>query len=192
MTHPIKVDSRPLVSATTGCDSVCNNPKLSIAKGVWSACCVTTGPECWTVAMGEGESGGLRCLFCFSDGKDQMSCKHQLLAFVSLLETNKPYLVNCVRIPALQVGLCLDWDWTVAWRSRPLPPLASGVVCSSSGWLSFVAMLSYLLSVCCHQALSPAPRGIPRSHILSAHSWGKAYVMSSRETGSTREHLSSQ
>ncbi|XP_035316069.1 probable ATP-dependent RNA helicase DHX34 isoform X1 [Cricetulus griseus] len=36
------------------------------------------------------------------DDKDQMSCKHQLLAFVSLLETNKPYLVNCVRIPALQ------------------------------------------------------------------------------------------
>lgn len=36
------------------------------------------------------------------DGRDQMSCKHQLLAFVSLLETNKPYLVNCVRIPALQ------------------------------------------------------------------------------------------
>lgn len=31
-----------------------------------------------------------------------MNCKHQLLAFVSLLETNKPYLVNCVRIPALQ------------------------------------------------------------------------------------------
>lgn len=57
MTHPIKVDNRSLVSATTGCDSVCNNPKLSIAKGVWSACCVTMGPECWTVAMGEGESG---------------------------------------------------------------------------------------------------------------------------------------
>ncbi|XP_036029516.1 probable ATP-dependent RNA helicase DHX34 [Onychomys torridus] len=44
-------------------------------------------------AGGEGRS---------QDGKDQMSCKHQLLAFVSLLETNKPYLVNCVRIPALQ------------------------------------------------------------------------------------------
>uniref|UniRef100_A0A8C3WLY8 Probable ATP-dependent RNA helicase DHX34 n=1 Tax=Catagonus wagneri TaxID=51154 RepID=A0A8C3WLY8_9CETA len=34
--------------------------------------------------------------------KDKMSSKHQLLTFVSLLETNKPYLVNCVRIPALQ------------------------------------------------------------------------------------------
>uniref|UniRef100_A0A8C0ACB6 Uncharacterized protein n=1 Tax=Bos mutus grunniens TaxID=30521 RepID=A0A8C0ACB6_BOSMU len=31
-----------------------------------------------------------------------MSSKHQLVTFVSLLETNKPYLVNCVRIPALQ------------------------------------------------------------------------------------------
>ncbi|KAM6223638.1 putative ATP-dependent RNA helicase DHX34 [Rhynchocyon petersi] len=41
-----------------------------------------------------------------SDGsrgdKDKMSSKHQLLTFVSLLETNKPYLVNCVRVPALQ------------------------------------------------------------------------------------------
>ncbi|XP_064345524.1 probable ATP-dependent RNA helicase DHX34 isoform X3 [Camelus dromedarius] len=37
------------------------------------------------------------------DDKDKMSSKHQLLTFVSLLETNKPYLVNCVRIPALQV-----------------------------------------------------------------------------------------
>ncbi|XP_066229946.1 probable ATP-dependent RNA helicase DHX34 [Saccopteryx leptura] len=36
------------------------------------------------------------------DDKDKMSSRHQLLAFVSLLETNKPYLVNCVRVPALQ------------------------------------------------------------------------------------------
>ncbi|XP_057568770.1 probable ATP-dependent RNA helicase DHX34 isoform X2 [Hippopotamus amphibius kiboko] len=36
------------------------------------------------------------------DDKDKMSSRHQLLTFVSLLETNKPYLVNCVRIPALQ------------------------------------------------------------------------------------------
>lgn len=50
---------------------------------------------------------GLARLFRVSDGKNHTSCKHQLLAFVSLLETNKPYLVNCVRIPALQVGLCL-------------------------------------------------------------------------------------
>ncbi|XP_004694295.1 PREDICTED: probable ATP-dependent RNA helicase DHX34 [Condylura cristata] len=36
------------------------------------------------------------------EDKDKMSSRHQLLTFVSLLETNKPYLVNCVRIPALQ------------------------------------------------------------------------------------------
>lgn len=36
---------------------------------------------------------------------DGMSCHHQLLAFVSLLETTKPYLVNCIRVPALQTLL---------------------------------------------------------------------------------------
>ncbi|XP_036601733.1 probable ATP-dependent RNA helicase DHX34 [Trichosurus vulpecula] len=39
------------------------------------------------------------------DHRDGMSSRHQLLAFVSLLETNKPYLVNCVRLPALQALL---------------------------------------------------------------------------------------
>lgn len=38
-----------------------------------------------------------------SDRKD--SSRHQLLAFVTLLETNKPYLSNCVRVPALQALL---------------------------------------------------------------------------------------
>nr|XP_057936337.1 probable ATP-dependent RNA helicase DHX34 [Doryrhamphus excisus] len=33
------------------------------------------------------------------------SSKHQLLAFVTLLETNRPYLSNCVRVPALQALL---------------------------------------------------------------------------------------
>ncbi|KAM4743028.1 putative ATP-dependent RNA helicase DHX34 isoform 1-T2 [Anableps anableps] len=37
------------------------------------------------------------------DRKD--SSRHQLLAFVTLLETNKPYLSNCVRVPALQALL---------------------------------------------------------------------------------------
>lgn len=41
------------------------------------------------------------------DDKDKMSSEHQLLSFVSLLETNKPYLVNCVRIPALQIPYSL-------------------------------------------------------------------------------------
>ncbi|XP_018520968.1 LOW QUALITY PROTEIN: probable ATP-dependent RNA helicase DHX34 [Lates calcarifer] len=35
----------------------------------------------------------------------QDSSRHQLLAFVTLLETNKPYLSNCVRVPALQALL---------------------------------------------------------------------------------------
>ncbi|TSR87279.1 putative ATP-dependent RNA helicase DHX34 [Bagarius yarrelli] len=33
--------------------------------------------------------------------------KHQLVAFVTLLETNKPYISNCIRVPALQVLLLL-------------------------------------------------------------------------------------
>ncbi|XP_048121136.1 probable ATP-dependent RNA helicase DHX34 [Alosa alosa] len=33
------------------------------------------------------------------------SSRHQLLAFVTLLETNKPYVSNCVRVPALQALL---------------------------------------------------------------------------------------
>lgn len=62
--------------------------------------------------MGEGMSGrwvgrvGLSCPLDPLDDRDKMSSRHQLLTFLSLLETNKPYLVNCVRIPALQVGLC--------------------------------------------------------------------------------------
>ncbi|ELK18606.1 Putative ATP-dependent RNA helicase DHX34 [Pteropus alecto] len=46
----------------------------------------------WEARAGEGSR----------DDRDKMSSRHQLLTFVSLLETNKPYLVNCVRIPALQ------------------------------------------------------------------------------------------
>ncbi|XP_077174696.1 putative ATP-dependent RNA helicase DHX34 isoform X2 [Paroedura picta] len=38
---------------------------------------------------------------------DGLSSHHQVLAFVSLLETNKPYLVNCLRLPALQALLLL-------------------------------------------------------------------------------------
>ncbi|XP_034460896.1 probable ATP-dependent RNA helicase DHX34 isoform X2 [Hippoglossus hippoglossus] len=33
------------------------------------------------------------------------SSRHQLLSFVTLLETNRPYLSNCVRVPALQALL---------------------------------------------------------------------------------------
>ncbi|XP_033109817.1 probable ATP-dependent RNA helicase DHX34 [Anneissia japonica] len=40
-----------------------------------------------------------------SNTKKVFSNKHQLLAFVSLLETTKPYLVNTMRVPALQTML---------------------------------------------------------------------------------------
>ncbi|XP_065138856.1 probable ATP-dependent RNA helicase DHX34 [Paramisgurnus dabryanus] len=40
---------------------------------------------------------------CSEFGADKgQSNRHQLLAFVTLLETNKPYVSNCVRVPALQ------------------------------------------------------------------------------------------
>ncbi|XP_053323739.1 probable ATP-dependent RNA helicase DHX34 [Spea bombifrons] len=39
--------------------------------------------------------------------KKGQSSKHQIVGFVSLLETNKPYLVNCVRMPALHGFLLL-------------------------------------------------------------------------------------
>lgn len=43
-------------------------------------------------------------IFLLSLGVEKgQSNGHQLLAFVTLLETNKPYMSNCVRIPALQV-----------------------------------------------------------------------------------------
>ncbi|KAI5620331.1 putative ATP-dependent RNA helicase DHX34 isoform X1 [Silurus asotus] len=42
----------------------------------------------------------------YESGTEQgQSNAHQLLAFVTLLETNKPYVSNCVRVPALQVLL---------------------------------------------------------------------------------------
>ncbi|XP_015771994.1 PREDICTED: probable ATP-dependent RNA helicase DHX34 [Acropora digitifera] len=40
-----------------------------------------------------------------SNSNAGFSSSHQLLAFVSLLETNKPYLVNAMRVPALQTLL---------------------------------------------------------------------------------------
>ncbi|KAL4227796.1 negative regulation of nuclear-transcribed mRNA catabolic process [Mactra antiquata] len=37
-----------------------------------------------------------------TDLKGHLSNKHELLTFVSILETNKPYLINTMRVPALQ------------------------------------------------------------------------------------------
>ncbi|XP_058051151.1 probable ATP-dependent RNA helicase DHX34 isoform X6 [Ahaetulla prasina] len=42
-----------------------------------------------------------------TDAKERMISHPQVLSFVSLLETHKPYLVNCLRLPALQVLLLL-------------------------------------------------------------------------------------
>lgn len=43
-------------------------------------------------------------LHSLSEGADKgQSNRHQLLAFVTLLETNKPYISNSLRVPALQV-----------------------------------------------------------------------------------------
>ena len=39
--------------------------------------------------------------------KYPISSKHQLLVYLSLLETNKPYLINLLRMPALQTFLLL-------------------------------------------------------------------------------------
>ncbi|XP_010002505.1 PREDICTED: probable ATP-dependent RNA helicase DHX34 [Chaetura pelagica] len=61
--------------------------------------------------------------------KDGLSSHHQLLAFVSLLETNKPYLVNCVRVPALQVLLLF---------SRSLDTSADCSRLVADGWLELV------------------------------------------------------
>ncbi|NXJ72212.1 DHX34 helicase, partial [Rostratula benghalensis] len=61
-------------------------------------CIFTTSPELLHVKEGR-QRGGAR------EPTEGLSCHHQLLAFVSLLETNKPYLVNCVRVPALQALL---------------------------------------------------------------------------------------
>ncbi|XP_074021274.1 probable ATP-dependent RNA helicase DHX34 [Numenius arquata] len=61
-------------------------------------CVFATSPELLHAKEGR-ERGGTR------EPIEGLSCHHQLLAFVSLLETNKPYLVNCVRVPALQALL---------------------------------------------------------------------------------------
>ncbi|NXL68964.1 DHX34 helicase, partial [Chordeiles acutipennis] len=61
-------------------------------------CIFATSPELLHAKEGP-ERGGIK------DSTEGLSRHHQLLAFVSLLETNKPYLVNCVRVPALQTLL---------------------------------------------------------------------------------------
>ncbi|KAM8952308.1 putative ATP-dependent RNA helicase DHX34 [Pelodytes ibericus] len=58
--------------------------------------------------------------------KQVQSSKHQIVGFVSLLETNKPYLVNCVRLSALQGFLLLS-------RSLDTSADCCRIVCD--GWM---------------------------------------------------------
>ncbi|NXC22998.1 DHX34 helicase, partial [Corythaeola cristata] len=74
-------------------------------------CVFATSPELLHAKEGP-ERGGTK------DPVEGLSCHHQLLAFVSLLETNKPYLVSCVRVPALQVSSSLSSS------SSPNPSIA--------------------------------------------------------------------
>ncbi|NXF55985.1 DHX34 helicase, partial [Oceanites oceanicus] len=82
-------------------------------------CVFATSPELLHAKEGP-EHGGTK------DPKEGLSCHHQLLAFVSLLETNKPYLVNCVRVPALQALLLF---------SRSLDSSADCARLVADGWL---------------------------------------------------------
>ncbi|XP_055001998.1 probable ATP-dependent RNA helicase DHX34 [Sorex araneus] len=59
-------------------------------------CVFTNSPEVLHPQEPEAAAEGRQ------DDRGRMSSRHQLLAFVSLLETTKPYLVSCVRVPALQ------------------------------------------------------------------------------------------
>ncbi|KAG8143757.1 hypothetical protein E2320_000932, partial [Naja naja] len=54
--------------------------------------------------LSEGPEG---VAFLPTDAKERMTSHPQILSFVSLLETHKPYLVNCLRLPALQAQYSL-------------------------------------------------------------------------------------
>ncbi|NWZ59808.1 DHX34 helicase, partial [Haliaeetus albicilla] len=82
-------------------------------------CIFATSPELLHAKEGP-ERGGTK------DPTEGLSRHHQLLAFVSLLETNKPYLVNCVRVPALQALLLF---------SRSLDTSADCARLVADGWL---------------------------------------------------------
>ncbi|NWS48869.1 DHX34 helicase, partial [Probosciger aterrimus] len=79
----------------------------------------------------KGDRGGAR------EPEEGLSHRHQLLAFVSLLETTKPYLVNCVRVPALQALLLFSQSLDTsadcarlvadAWLEVTIPDAASAV-----------------------------------------------------------------
>ncbi|XP_068273657.1 probable ATP-dependent RNA helicase DHX34 isoform X1 [Nyctibius grandis] len=82
-------------------------------------CVFATSPELLHTKEGSERSGT-------KEPTEGLSRHHQLLAFVSLLETNKPYLVNCVRVPALQ---------TLLLFSRSLDTSADCARLVADGWL---------------------------------------------------------
>ncbi|MEE6513533.1 hypothetical protein FKM82_021255 [Ascaphus truei] len=64
-------------------------------------CVFCSNPDLLQVENVEEDSSAAQ-----TDSKTKgQSSRHQILGFVSLLETNKPYLLNCVRLPALQVSI---------------------------------------------------------------------------------------
>lgn len=65
-------------------DEISQHNILSCSHSLWSS--LHPNPLPWSLGAEKEQSDG-----------------HQLLAFVTLLETNKPYVSNCVRVPALQV-----------------------------------------------------------------------------------------
>ncbi|XP_069500655.1 probable ATP-dependent RNA helicase DHX34 [Ambystoma mexicanum] len=81
-----------------------------------------SNPELLQVENEDGDSS----VGSKQDSKKGMSDRHQILAFVSLLETNKPYVVNCVRIHALHALLML---------SRSLDTSADCCRIVSDGWI---------------------------------------------------------
>uniref|UniRef100_A0A8C7X127 DEAH (Asp-Glu-Ala-His) box polypeptide 34 n=1 Tax=Oryzias sinensis TaxID=183150 RepID=A0A8C7X127_9TELE len=85
--------------------------KLLLCRGLYPQLAVadehnTTRKDSDQVRLPSRKAGEPRRLFVFYlTERNKKSSKHQLLAFVTLLETNKPYLSNCVRAPALQALL---------------------------------------------------------------------------------------
>ncbi|EDW66104.1 probable ATP-dependent RNA helicase DHX34 [Drosophila virilis] len=70
--------------------------------------------------------------------KQPLSERHQVLCYQSLLETAKPYLMNCIRLPAAQTlllfGYAIDTNWGISrivcdgWLALDFPQPGSGLL----------------------------------------------------------------
>ncbi|CAH2313941.1 probable ATP-dependent RNA helicase DHX34 [Pelobates cultripes] len=87
---------------------------------------VDSGQEEMTVAEETSVDKEGKKLNPLDSRRKGQSTKHQIVGFVSLLETNKPYLVNCMRLPALQGFLLLS-------RSLDTSADCCRIVCD--GWM---------------------------------------------------------